>query len=170
MTNPWINDDGLRVRFGNVLSKQAKVGGPRTSGTRKELRVILDTNEAPLNSTTVDFLGEPTAALPEGAYIESALLVVTTAFDSAGDAATLSIGTAQQDATTIDADGFDVAIAETALDTAGKEVALDGAHVGEILTSAFPHYLTATVGTEAFTAGEGYIDIFYQIPPVIGAS
>jgi hypothetical protein len=162
------NADGLRQRYGLDTQRQALTGEVRTAGMSHELLVLLDAGRAPLNSTTVGFVGEPNNAIPAGAYIEDALLVVTTAFDSAGDAATLGIGTAEADGTPVDADGIDVAIAESAIDTAGKEIACDGAQVGAVLATT--SYVTVTVGTEKFTSGEGYLRIRYTIPPVVGAS
>lgn len=155
--NVWKNADGLRVRFGTEQSRDAKEGSPAQKGPFTTMTFQLDSANLPLFGDTADrYLNRvPTCALPNGALIRSATIIVTTAFTGTG--ATLTLGLAEQDGTIIDADGIDAAIALTALDAVGEEVACDGALIDTKLTA--DGYLIVDVGTASFTAGKATLVI-----------
>ena len=156
MTN-WVNDDGLTVQFGSQeQEKQAY-----SLATTKRLAVTLTGEDIPSSVATP---GPYDAFIPAGSYILSAHLIVTEAFTSGGSA-TLTIGTYEGDATAIDADGIDAAIAVTAIDAVGDVVVNDGAQVGGVTTVGSDNaYIQAIYGTAAFTAGEATLVIEYIEP------
>ena len=159
----WVNSDGLNVRFHRDRALDAKVGVPRVAGMEKE--VVVELNYSRMTTSGGLVGGYPNTFIPAGSYIKSVTLVVTTGFDS-GTTATLDLGLCNKDGsyTGLDEDGFDVAIAETAIDTAGKEVACDGALIGTILSKGgYPSY---DLDTAAYTVGDGYLVIVYETPPV----
>lgn len=162
----WTNDDGLIVNFGLSEGDKGLVGASRTAGATKQLVVVVEASRMSLTGGLFD--NRSRTALPAGARITAATLVVTEAFDSGGSA-TLDLGLANADGTytNLDEDGIDVAIAETAIDTAGKVVVCDGALVAA--TSAarttvigYPSY---DLDTLAFTTGKGYLVIEYDEQP-----
>jgi hypothetical protein len=151
----WTNSDGLRVEFGTERTKGAQVGATISNdGSRKVIRATLEASRMVIGGGLIGDRAH--VFIPAGSYIESALFVVTEAFDS-GSTATLDIGLANADATytNLDEDGIDVAVAETAIDTAGKEVVCDGALIGTILTTG--GYLSYDVDTAVYTTGKGYL-------------
>lgn len=157
----WTNSDGLRIEFGTEKTKGAQVGVPSNYGEEQEVVVILEASRMDLTGGLVG--QRPNTFIPANSFIVSAKLVVTEGFDS-GSTATLDLGLANSDGTYtgLDEDGIDVAIAETAIDTAGKTVACDGALIGTILTKGgYPSY---DVDTAAYTTGKGYLVITYQKP------
>ncbi len=162
----WNNSDGLQIRFGNETSAPARVGSPSTMGNTKELHVKIVGTELALASAVVGTY--PNHALPDNAFIESALFIVTTAFDSAADGASLNLGMVQADdgTTAIDVDGIDVAITEANMDSVDKEVVTDGALIGTTITE--PAMIVADADGELFTSGEGHLIIKYHIKPDYG--
>ena len=113
--------------------------------------------------TSADTPQDHDAFIPAGSYITSASLIVTTAFASGGSA-TLTIGTYQQDGTTVDADGIDATVAVADIG-ANKAVACNGAAVGGTATvGANDVYIEAIYGTAAFTAGVAKLVIEYIEP------
>ena len=98
-------------------------------------------------------------AIPAGAFITRAYLVVKTAFTSGGSA-TLDIGLVNAAGTAVDHDGIDAAVALAAL-AANKAVVADGASVGGTVTYSSDTYVQATYNTAAFTAGAAYVDVVY---------
>jgi hypothetical protein len=100
--------------------------------------------------------------------IHRATLQVVTAFDSAGDAGTLDIGTYSAAAVVDDADGIDVDIAQSAIDAVGEVVACNGALVAGIITvgatSDSDVYVVPAYQTAAFTAGRAVLTIEYSTP------
>lgn len=159
----WKNDDGLTVRFHRDLGKAALVGDTQSDGIR--IKKIVDLDYSRFGATGTDYLldNQPQSALPSGAQILDATLIVTEAFTSGG-AATLTIGLYKEDGTTaIDADGIDAAIALTAINTVGEVVDCDGALVGGVALTA-DGYISVNVGTAAFTAGRAVLEIEYLIP------
>ena len=160
----YTNADGLSIAFGTDRAKKGLVGSPKTDGVNTMVVAEIDWSRlgAAGTRTALDWI--PLSALPTGALIRSATLIVSEVFTSGG-AATLSIGTQENDGTVIDADGIDAAIAITAIDAIGDEVACDGAQIGAIL--AKDAYLETTVGTAAFTAGAAKLVIEYYVPQSI---
>lgn len=151
-TNVWVNNDGLTVKYGTETARKAVEGSPAQAGAVKVYEFLLDHADLPATSVAERFLNRvPSVVMPAGALLRKATLVVLEAFDSAGDALTLTIGLAKPDGTTIDADGIDATIAQSAIDAVGDEIACDGAEVGEILD--FDACVTVTVAGADATAG-----------------
>jgi hypothetical protein len=159
----YTNDDGLTYRFGTDQAKAARVGAPNTNGVEQEVIVDVYYDALPSVATGSVMINDiPACALPSGALLRTATFIVTTAFDSTGNNATLTFGLAKNDGTAIDADGIDVAIDEADIDAVGDEIACDGALVGTVLAN--DAYVTVEVDTEAFTAGRGKLILKYIIP------
>lgn len=156
------NTDGVYVPYGTAQATVAVGGSPAQSGEFKTLEYNF--TYANLNAHTVadTILGTvPHTYIPAGAHLVSATLYVNTAFDSGGSA-TLDIGAANEAGTVTSNQGIDAAIAESAIDTAGKSVACDGALVGTIL--AADTYISMGVNTATFTTGEGTLIFKYFVP------
>lgn len=163
------NADGVRQRYGLDTQLTARVGAPSTAGFIKEVMVVLEASRMTLTGGLVD--PDAFVVIPAGSLIKDATFVVTEAFDSGGSA-TLDLGLAIVDGTYTggDEDGIDVAIAETAIDTAGKAVYCDGAMINSTSASVttvdlYPSY---DLDTLAFTTGKGYLLIRYIPRPYTG--
>ena len=105
-------------------------------------------------------LDEAQQRIPGNSFIESATLRVLTAID--GTTPTLTIGLVEKDGTTIDADGIDAAIAESALDAVGETVLCDGALVAKLVgIGAEDGQLVVTTGGTV-TAGKFSLEIVYR--------
>ncbi len=105
-------------------------------------------------------LDEAQQVIPANSFIESATLRVLTAID--GTTPTLTIGLVEKDGTTIDADGIDAAIAESAIDAIGETVLCDGALVAKLVgTGAEAGQLVVTTGGTV-TAGKFSLEIVYR--------
>ena len=109
--------------------------------------VLIDLTDLPVVSDGVVMVYAGEAVC--GAEIE-----VMTALDSAGNNATVTLGLRTSADAAIDDDGIDVAIAEAALDTAGKVVVCDGAMVdnatglgGEVTENAYLYCVAANTPT-----------------------
>lgn len=161
----WINDDGLRVRFASEEAADTPVGEYGNFDPGSVHLVQLEINPTVLNAvgkqvhTSVRFPG----ANGKTCFIEKAEVHTEAGFDSATDTFTLTIGFDNVDGTVYDADGIDVAIAQTAIDTAGEDVVCDGAKVKTRLDNTQPLYLTTTVGGEVPTAGKGWVKVWYYL-------
>jgi len=149
----WDNFDGLKVKFGLDRAEENPKGKNAVQAT-KHMTVSIDLVDGNHGLTDVS---EWDAAIPAGAYITKASLVVT---EAAAGGTSFNIGLAETDQTVIDADGIDAGIllAEVAAD---KAVDCDGALVGgtdTIGSAAGVVYITRT-GT--FTAGKADLVIEY---------
>jgi hypothetical protein len=159
----WVNGDGLEVRFGSEKATKRKGGETNAAGDSHEVRITLTGTEVPTTDAPVD----KKVSIPSGAYIESATLVVTTAFTSGGSA-TLDLGlmTDDNDGTysTKDDDGIDAAIGVAAL-TADASIACNGALIGTTVTDSntLPMPISYGYGTAAFTAGVAELVIKYKL-------
>lgn len=163
-----LNHYGARV----VESERAGVVG--TKGALNEYRKTFDYSDVVGNAASVAFsdinLYEP--AIPSGAIITKATLMVTTAF--VGASATLNIGLYYNNSGalgTIDADGIDATIAVTAIDADGDLIACDGAYVsnGSNTTAkqlANAAYIICDSDTADFTAGAAELLVEYYVPVV----
>jgi hypothetical protein len=161
-SNVWVNSDGLVVRFGLEQAKEALAGAGAQAGEMKTVEAVLDSDRMAAFGTNL-ILGEATkVCLPAGFKLVSATLYVEEAFDSSGDALTLSIGLCEQDGTVIDDDGIDSAIAQAAIDSTSESVACDGALIGTIL--AKDSFLTVLANTATATAGRGHL-VIKLLPP-----
>lgn len=162
----WTNSDGLEVKFGLDAAKLGKVAGGNE--LEQHITVVLDAADMNLTGGRVD--SDNPVLIPANSYITQAFFRVITAFDS-GASATLDLGLGLADGTYTggDEDGIDLAIAETAIDTAGKVVVCDGALVrGTLQSGAVDLYPTFDVDSAAFTVGKGVLHIFF-IPPAVPA-
>lgn len=154
------NADGLRQNYGLDEAKKARAGAGRQSGAFKTIEADIVGTE--LGSASAFLVGSHTVIIPAGAILTAASLITEVAFDSAGDAGTLNIGLAKIDGTTVDADGIDATVAQTAIDAVGETVTCDGALVGTALT--YDSCLVADYDTAAFTAGRGKLVVTFLIP------
>tara|TARA_Y100000992_G_scaffold301080_1_gene271120 strand:- start:9247 stop:9720 length:474 start_codon:yes stop_codon:yes gene_type:complete len=155
----YVNADGLEVLTAGEQGTAAK-RGTSLSSQKKALVMNITGTEVPSSVATPQ---DHDAFIPAGSYITGASLIVTTAFTSGGSA-TLTIGTYEQDASVVDADGIDATIAVADL-VANKAVACNGAAVGGTATvGAADVYIEAIYGTAAFTAGEAKLVIEYIEP------
>lgn len=153
----WKNNDGLTVKFGQDANLQNLTGNLPSTGNRnlQEAKIKFDRLGAVGSEEVIDVLSG--TELPKDALITKATLIVEEGFTSAG-AATLTLGVEG-----IDPDGIDAAIAITAIDTVGEQVICDGALVGGVALTQSGK-LTATVGTDVFTAGQGSLIVEYYVP------
>lgn len=162
----WRNDDGLLVRFGTTEAEDTAIGefGDFDPGNTHPIQLELNPTTLGGVLTEVTHYG---AKLPgyngSTCFIKRAEIFVETAFDSAGEAATLTIGLNNEDGTVFDADGIDVTIAEGSIDAVADTIVCDGAKVAVRLDNTQALYVTTTVGTEVFTAGKGWLRIWYYL-------
>lgn len=149
----WINESGLPIRFGTELAAVGNGGQFRWNGPMAEYEYDIIWNELEAVGTPT-FLGR-TVRIPDGMLLTEATIEVTQVFTSGG-AATLTLGFHNADGTAYDADGIDATVALTALDAVGETTVCDGALVNTILANPSKKYsyVTATVGTAAYTAGK----------------
>lgn len=162
----WINNDGLRVRFGVEEAWVARGGAVQPNG--EDLQI---TFKVPLASAATGSALIPRTHgifIPAGLRIEEVEIVNDVAATSGGSA-TLNIGLNRTDTTTaIDADGLVAALALTAFDVAGETTVLRvgstgaGALIGT--TTANPGVLVFDWDTAAFTAGELTVTVRGKIP------
>lgn len=159
----WTNADGLRVRFGTEKARDAKEGSGRQAGAYKEFEFDIEASDLPAHTDTQErFLNRvPSVYLPAGHLLVEAKLVTIVGFTATGSA-TLTLGLAKQDGTTVDADGIDATIAKTAIDTVGETVTCDGQLIGTVL--AHNSALTVSVGTDTFATGKAKL-IVKLLPP-----
>jgi len=159
----FVNADGLELRYGTSKATKRKGGETNASGDSHEIRMTITGIEVPATDAPLD----KKVTIPSGAFIESATLVVSTAFTSGGSA-TLDIGlmTDDNDGTysTKDDDGIDAAIAKSAL-TADASIACNGALVGTTVTDSntLPIPISVGYGTAVFTAGVAELVIKYKL-------
>ncbi len=162
----WLNNDGLRVKFGADSVKTALVGEYTTDGPRRFLEVEISAGRLPAFSAGAITIADNYCRIPSGVIIEEVEVLVTTAFTSSG-AATLNVGMVDTDGTSnADIDAFVAAatIAElTPLGLINDGVSpADGSGRGVKLTS--PKLITLSVGTANYTAGVGTVRIYYSVP------
>jgi len=171
--NSWVNNDGLRIRFGTGESLVSRGGElPYASEVHTiEVELLAADLKAHDDSTDPTTVLDFNARIPEGAFLKSAELEVITAF--AGATATLDIGLVDADDqlaafTDHDDDGIDSAIAVTAIDAEGDVITCDGALIGTTLgasgTGEGGFLISAEAGTATFTAGEARLRVKYYIP------
>lgn len=171
----WVNQDGLKVRFGpkDVNEENGVPAQPATFGQLQQVTYRIIGTELLDTCTFADgTLDERGARIPGNAFIKSATLDVDEAF--AGTNAVLDIGFYKVDgsqATGGGDDGIDAAIAVTAIDAVGDEIACDGADIGTLLANTAPTGRTdtsvligASYDTAAFTAGKATLRVEYYVP------
>lgn len=168
--NDWVNDDGLRIRFGAGEALVSRGGElPYASAHHiVEIELLASDLKAHDDATDPTTVLDWSTRIPTGAFLEKAELEVITAF--VGATATLDIGlvtASDQEAAFTDEDdnGVDAAIAVTAIDAIGDTIACDGALIGTTLGSDSGGYLvSAEANTATFTAGEARLRLYYFIP------
>ena len=155
----WTNSDGLVVGFGTrdvetTGSAKVSLGGQRQ-------QVVVDIYGPDLADSDVAAQLVHAVTIPAGALLESAKLVVKTAF--AGATAVLDIGVYNASSgAAVDDDGVDAAVAVTAIDAAGDVIACDGALIGTVLANNSK--IAASYDTAAFTAGVAELVVEYVVP------
>lgn len=166
----WNNNDGLQVRFGNDKSKDATVGSPRQAGVNKVIEAEIRSDRLPAFNASLGSGARvddyPNHAIPAGAHIISATLIVTTAFASTNNTAALNVGLVTETGTEIDYDGLIAAQIETGIDAVGDTITGAGALVGTNLASDGQLWVAVTDATnsDSFTGGEGRLVIEYFVP------
>lgn len=163
MSNPWINNDGLEIRFGLEQAKLAEGGKVSAMSDVQELIIDILGVDVP----TTDAPIEKHVGIPQGAFVESAILYVTTTF--VGATATLDVGTMEDvgDGTYVIEDVNGLIAAEVVANlTAGAVITGGGALIGAQTgteTGAYPHVISYGWNTAAFTAGAGQLVIKYRV-------
>jgi len=173
MATYYTHKDGLTQVYGPRSTTDKAVTRKLNSGGMIQ-ELVVDFDYTHLGSTIATWLDEDAsggstvdspsglhAFVPANATIIDCVLHVKTAFDSAGDSATLTLGFYNSAGTAIDADGIDATVAETAIDAAGDVVVCDGALAANVDVGAANAYIAGIYGTEAFTAGEARLVVRY---------
>lgn len=155
-----INKDGLKVRYFAEQAELAPAGYHDIANLRS---IVIEIGKDYLYPAA-DVGGDETMpSIPAKAMIHSAFLKVHETFTASG-AATLTIGTCDDEKNAVDADGIDAAIALAAL-ASGSIVKCDGAQVAaETATSSFStkrQWITTTVGTGPFTGGRATLTLYF---------
>lgn len=169
----YTNADGLHIRYGLTEGEYSKQTSTTEEPTKwlvvgfKVGQNISSTSATQLAGGRID--AETDVIIPKGSILTQAFFVVDVAFDSGGSA-TLDLGLSIADGTYTggDEDGIDVAIAETAIDTAGKVVRCDGALLSATTATSVDLYPSYDVDTAAFTVGEGRLFVEYITPQALG--
>lgn len=161
----WINNDGLRIKFG-AEEGQAGAGGEYvTTGPQRMVELtIADMTALGANAA----VQEHHVVIPKGARIEKVETITVTAITSGG-AAALNVGLVKADRSTeLDFDGLIAAAAIATINAAGGSQSLvvgstgAGALIGTTL--AENGILTADYDTAAYTAGKLVIRVYYSFP------
>lgn len=160
----WTNSDGLYIEYGPTKTQPALLGEYRLDGPQRLAELKFDYTRMPTvaqNSVVI----ERDLVLPEGAIIEKVEIFTAVDFDSSGDTMTLNLGTVDTDGTSnAVVDSLIVAATQTELNTGGTNVAgWVGTYVGGSPLTA-PKLLTWEVDSQAATAGEASIRIYYSVP------
>jgi uncharacterized protein YfcZ (UPF0381/DUF406 family) len=160
----WVNNDGLEVLFGTSKSEMRLGGETDHSGSLRELHFSITATDVPAADAPID----KRITIPSGAYIDEAVINVTTAFTSGGSA-TLDIGLMLDDNdgtySTSDDNGIDAAIAVGTL-VDNYRVVMNGAQINTTVTDSsngLPLALSYGYNTAVFTAGVADIVIKYRV-------
>src|SRR5690554_3368033 len=142
--NVWVNEDGLELGYGPVVSFNNEANTQHTKGKVKQIEMKIDV-AAGLPAvgtahTAKDF------AIPAGAQIISAYYKADVDFDNA-----VEFGTSALDGTEIDQDGLIATGTTTAVGA--------GALIGTVTSEA--SYLVVTATTDAPTEGSGELVVEY---------
>lgn len=159
----WNNDDGLYIKFGTTEGEVANGGSYRVDGAYSVSTLTITGTDLATGAAIMNDV----VWIPDNARIDKVEIVPTTAMDSSGDAATLNVGLIQKDRSTeIDYNGLVAALPEASMDPAGDWQTIDvnhtykGALIGTTITEV--GYVTADWDTEAFTAGEIEVHIYWR--------
>jgi hypothetical protein len=144
--NAWINDDGLEVGFGPVVSGSLDTNAQHTKGKTKELQLEVDATVSLPSVGTAH--SQKDSALPIGAHIVSARYIAEVDFDNA-----VEFGTSTLAGVDIDQNGL-IATGTTTAVGAGALIGTD---------TAAASYLVVTATTTAPTVGKGTLIVEYII-------
>jgi hypothetical protein len=160
----WVNSDGLEVLYGSSKSAMRSGGEVKHSGSLREIVLTINGADVPAADAPID----KRITIPSGAWVDEAVLNVTTAFTSGGSA-TLDIGLMLDDAdgtySTSDDNGIDAAIAVATL-VDNYRVVCDGAQCETNVTdgsNGLPLVVSYGYNTAAFTAGVATLTIKYRV-------
>ena len=165
----WTNDDGLTVWYGEEQAQRTVKSAAHvvSFGAYHQMTIDFTYDSLPAETSDLDNDGtndgwnDGDPYIPAKSYILRATLVADEDW-ATGDSAALTIGTYEQDGTTIDADGIDASIAAAALDL-GDVVACDGALVGgTVWTHATADSYIKATNTNNFTTGSARLVIEYM--------
>ena len=155
----WMNDDGLYIKFGTEEATVTPAGEYNQLGPLHYIEAEINWDELEAFDTLT--ILSDTVKIPTGVFLEAASFEVVTAF--VGSGATISFGTLDTDRTTEhDEDGIDAQIATTSIDGEGDTITCDGALIDTVLDNSTPMLLTALVETADFTAGKGFLRVYYR--------
>lgn len=163
---PWINADGLLVKFGTEEGQTTSNGEYRTTGPLRMVEYTLDLTTLGSSATVISYH----SLIEKNARIEKVEIEVFTAATSGGSA-TLNIGVKKTDYST-DVGTADVglvsALALSNINTAGQLVTLTAGSSGAGgligTTPGQVGVLTVKYGTAAFTAGRIAVRVYWSNP------
>lgn len=150
----WTNPDGLTVKFG----KERADASPGGETDDMEGRSIVFDIDIVNGKHTLSDVSEWEAAIPAGAYITAAYLIVTEAFASPATTDTVSVGIAMPDGTVVSATGVINAAARSTLG-ANAVVKGNGTYVNGTTTVGANDVVPYTSTSATFTAGKGKLVI-----------
>lgn len=167
MVATWTNSDGLRIVYGTDEATAGKAGAQNLLGTYHVLEAKIVFGDIASTGTILDH----NLVIPKNARIDKVEVITTTAWDSAGDAFVLNVGTIQKSSTTgaeteLDYDGLVAALPQASMDPAGDWATVDvnhtykGAQIGTTLS--VNGYLCFDYDTAAPTAGAAIVRVFYR--------
>jgi hypothetical protein len=168
---PWINSDGLVVKFGNESARNTNGGQVPQTGPLQvsELQIVGDAN-VPTTQLLAQHAGYwlHTVTIPRGALIEKVDFTVEQTFTSGG-AATLDAGLMRLDRTAmVLANGLFNAIplaslvAGATIESTTPGVANGGASINTITT--VPTLITYNRLVANYTAGRGVLRVYWYMP------
>lgn len=166
----WYNADGLNVEFGRTNTRKAnRPQSVKSYGSTQELQLHFNLADLAAgtafpvdrnNDGTNDGFHTGSIAIPDQAYIESAVIYMTDTAAAGGTS--LAVGLFQENGTPIDADGLITAANGAVANlTANAKVTGTGADVG---TGVTEKNFIALVVAGTFTAGVGTVVIKYTLP------
>lgn len=169
----WVNNDGLRVRFGNDQAALAAAGHPSVKGMEQEL--VIKIKAVDITDVDVAALIYKDAGLPQKAQIIAANIYVTKVWTVGAGTATLDVGLWHDDGdgtyTAETVDGFLVDEALGSLNSVGAIVNMAGTYFDGtddvVPNDAAGRDLYVSLGyqgttdTDKYTAGEAILVIKY---------
>lgn len=171
----WTNNDKLHIKFGTDAATATK-GGARVYPADGGLHVVdfnLTLTDLTSTSSTVLF---DNVVIPAKAWVEKIDIKCVVAATSSGSGAKLNLGLKKLDRSTEgDYDGLLDSVAQTDMDaineTATKTVVTSGGG-GALMgaPAAYPGLISGYYETEAFTAGQVNIRIFYRMSANVSGS
>jgi hypothetical protein len=167
----WVNDDGLRIRFGVEEAVNTKIGeyGAFDPGSVHLVQLELKWEDMQDLDKVVHYAVRLPGANGRTFFLKDAKIYVEEAFASTGGLFTLVVGLDNADGTVFDADGIDADVtqAELAKTADGSEgVQMTGALVGERLANTQPLYVTTDVNGAVPTAGKAWLRLWYYLENV----